>query len=124
MATDIRFSKAEISKIILSGGFFGSWLGNFGIKALAKIAIYLARGNLSGWVSKLTSNALHKLERKISGKGAIGARKGFILFISNEYKKDIIKIIKSLEASGLLIDGVTETVKHEVKNHEGRFLRA
>ena len=29
---------------------------------------------------------------------------------------DIIKIIKSLEDLGVLIDGVTETVKHEIKN--------
>ena len=29
---------------------------------------------------------------------------------------DIIKIIKSLEDSGVLINGVTETVKHETKN--------
>ena len=28
---------------------------------------------------------------------------------------DIIKIIKPLEYSGILIDGVTETVKHEIK---------
>ena len=28
---------------------------------------------------------------------------------------DIIKIIRSLEDSGVLIDGVTETVKHEMK---------
>ena len=28
---------------------------------------------------------------------------------------DIIKIIKSLEDSGVLIDGVTETVKDEIK---------
>ena len=28
---------------------------------------------------------------------------------------DIINIIKSLKDSGLLIDGVTETVKHEIK---------
>ena len=28
---------------------------------------------------------------------------------------DIIKIIKQLEDSGVLIDGVTETVKHEIK---------
>ena len=28
---------------------------------------------------------------------------------------DIIKIIKSLEDSGVLIDVVTETVKHEIK---------
>ena len=37
---------------------------------------------------------------------------------------DIIKIIKSLEDSGVLIDGVTETVKHEIKRQEGRFLGA
>ena len=34
---------------------------------------------------------------------------------------DIIKIIKSLEDSGVLIDGVTETVKHEIKEQEGGF---
>ena len=37
---------------------------------------------------------------------------------------DIIKIIKSLEDSGVLIDGVTETVKHEIKKQEGRFIGA
>ena len=34
---------------------------------------------------------------------------------------DIIKIIKSLEDSGVVIDGVTETVKHKIKKQEGRF---
>ena len=43
------------------------------------------------------------------------AGKGFTLFISNEHLNDFIKIIKSLEASGVLTDGVTETVKHEIK---------
>ena len=28
---------------------------------------------------------------------------------------DIIKIIKSLEDSGIVIDGATETVKHEIR---------
>ena len=28
---------------------------------------------------------------------------------------DITKIVESLEKSGLLIDGVNETVKHEIK---------
>ena len=37
---------------------------------------------------------------------------------------DIIKIIISLEDSGVLIDAVTETVKHEIKKQEGRFLGA
>ena len=36
----------------------------------------------------------------------------FTLFISNETMDDIIKIAESLEKSGLLIDGATETVKH------------
>ena len=35
---------------------------------------------------------------------------------------DIIKIIKSLEDSGVLIDGVTETVKDEIKNKTVDFL--
>ena len=34
---------------------------------------------------------------------------------------DIIKIIKSLEDSGVLIDGVTETVKLETKKQESLF---
>ena len=36
----------------------------------------------------------------------------------------IIKIIKSLEDQGAVIDGVTETVKHEIKKQKGRFLGA
>ena len=35
---------------------------------------------------------------------------------------DIIRIIKSLENYGLLIDGASEIVKHEVKKQEGEFL--
>ena len=35
---------------------------------------------------------------------------------------DIIKITKSLEDSPALIDGINETVKHEIKKQEGRFL--
>ena len=37
---------------------------------------------------------------------------------------DMIKIIKSLEDWGILIDGVTEIVWHEIKKQEGRFLGA
>ena len=35
-----------------------------------------------------------------------------------------IKIIKTLEDSGVLTDGVTETVRHEIKEQEDRFLGA
>ena len=44
------------------------------------------------------------------------------LIIPNDEIEDIIKIIKSLEDSGLLLKGVTETVQNEVKNKKGDFL--
>ena len=36
--------------------------------------------------------------------------------------QDLLKIVKSLEDSGLLIDEITETVKNEVKEQKGGFL--
>ena len=84
--------------------------------------IPLIRDNLTGLVSNLASNARNKFERKISEKRAVRAGKRFALFISNEGINDIIKIIKSLEDLNVLIDGITETVKHEIKKQEGRFL--
>ena len=121
MSTDIKLSKTQISKIIQSGGSFGSWLGNLRKKAPTNIAIPLARDSSPVLVSNLTSNAINKFERKISGKEAVRAGRGFYLFISNEDMNDIIKIIKSFEDSGVLIDGVTETVKHEIQKQKGRF---
>ena len=44
------------------------------------------------------------------------------LIISNDQIKDIIKIVKSLEYSGLLIKGVTETVRNEIKEQKRGFL--
>ena len=67
---------------------------------------------------------MNRFDRKISGKGAVRAEKGFTLFISNEDMNDIIKIIKSLEDPSVLIHGVTETVRDEIKKQEGVFLRA
>ena len=53
MLTDIKLGKAQISKIIQSGGSFGSWLGKLGKKVLTNIAILLAKDNLPGLVSNL-----------------------------------------------------------------------
>ena len=36
--------------------------------------------------------------------------------------QDLLKIVKSLEDSGLLLDGITETVRNEVKEQKGGFL--
>ena len=115
MSTDIKLSKAQISKIIQSGGSFGSWLGNLGKKSPTNVAIHFAGDNLLGLISNLASNVIDKFERKISAKGAVRAGKGFTLFISNEDMGDIIKIITLLEGSNVLIDGITKTVKREIK---------
>ena len=101
MLTDIKLSKVELSKTIQSGGSFGSWLRNLGKKAPANVAFALARDNLPRLLSNLTSSAINKFDRKISGKGAVRAGKIFTLFISNKDMNDIIKIIKSLENSGV-----------------------
>ena len=65
-----------------------------------------------------------KKKKKISGNRAVRAGKGFVLFIWNGDLNDTIKIIKSIENSRVLIDGVTETVKHKIKKQESRFLEA
>ena len=97
-------------------------MGNVGKKALTNIAISLIRDNLPGLMSNLTSNVINKFETKISRKGAVGVGKWFTLIIWNEDMTDIIKIIKPLENSGVLFDGVTKTVKNEIKNKGGDFL--
>ena len=51
----------------------------------------------------------------------IGSCNHATLIISNDDMNDILKIVKSLEDSGLLLDGTTETVKSEVKEQKGGF---
>ena len=68
------------------------------------------------------------IQRKVCGigvivasrAGVIRAGKGTCLVILNEGVE--IRIIKSLENSGVLIGGVSEIVKHEIKKQEGGFL--
>ena len=44
------------------------------------------------------------------------------LIFSNDEMDDILKIVKSLENSGLLLKGVSETIQHEAKEQRGGFL--
>ena len=55
-------------------------------------------------------------------KKILGLGNNVTLIILNDEINDIIKIVKSLEDSGLLLKGVTETVQNEVKEQKGGFL--
>ena len=94
MSTVIKFSKAQISKTIQSGGSLGSWLGNLGKKALINDATPFIRYNLPGLVNNITSTTINKFEREMSRKEPARPGKGLTLSISNEDMNDITKTIK------------------------------
>ena len=108
--------KKLLHKIGQLGGFLSRLLG-----ALLKTGltlILLAKSVLIPLV--LTAAALAAdscIHKKIFGSG------NTTLIISNEEMNDIIKTVKSLEESGLLIKGVSKTIKNEAKEQKGRFLR-
>ena len=56
------------------------------------------------------------IHKKILGSG------NTTLIISNNEIEDIIKIVKSLEDSGLLLKRVSKTVQNEAKEQKGEFL--
>ena len=56
------------------------------------------------------------LKKKMLGSGAT------TLIISNEEMDDILKIVKSLENSSVLLKGVSKTIQHEAKEQRGGFL--
>ena len=57
-----------------------------------------------------------EIHKKIIGSGTA------TLIISNDAMKDIIKIVKYLEDSGLLLKKVSELIQNEVKEQEGGFV--
>ena len=56
------------------------------------------------------------------GSGATKGAGTTTLIISNDEMDDILKIVKSLENSSLLLKGVSETIQHEAKEQRGGFL--
>ena len=68
------------------------------------------------WIISNNVNNRCSYSKKIPGSGTTA------LIISNEEKEDIMKIVKSLEESGLLIQGISETIKNETKEQKGVFL--
>ena len=59
--------------------------------------------------------------KKILGSGHNNSTTA-TLIISNNEIEDIIKTVKSLDDSDLLLKGVAETVQNEVKEQKGGFL--
>ena len=109
-------------KIEQSGELLGRFLG-----LLLNTDFFLPL--IESVLKPLAKNALIPLEL-IAAKAATDAdihkemlKSGIAtLIISNEQINDITKIVKSLEASGLLTKGVSETIKNEVKKQKGGFL--
>ena len=116
MSTDLTLSKAQISKIIQSGGFLGSLLSKLA-GPLMKVAIPLAKNVLAPLGITAAASAIDAgIQKKIHGSGTT------TLIISNEEMNDIMKIVQALEDSSILLKGVTKTIKNETKEQKGGFL--
>ena len=115
-STDIKLSKTQLSKMIQSGGFLGNLLGKL-TGPLMKVAMPLAKNVLAPFgISAAVSAIDGSINKKMFGSGTT------TLIISNDEMGDILKIVKSLENSGLLLKGVSETIQHEAKEQRGGFL--
>ena len=108
-SANIALSKTQLSKMVQLGEFLGrlrepllrtsfSLMKNV-FKPLAKSDLIL----LGLTAAASATNAA--TQKKVFGSGMT------TLIISNEEMDDVMKIIKSIEESGLLIKGVSETIK-------------
>ena len=121
-STDIKLSKTQLSKMIQSGGFLGKHLGPLlktGLPLVKSVIKPLTRSVLipSG-LTAAAQAADTGIHRKILGFGYNNTT----LIISNDEMDDILKIVKSLEDSAVLLKGVSETIQHEAKEQRGGFL--
>ena len=105
LATDIKLSRAQIKKLIQSGGFLGKLLSKLVKNVFAPIGLAAAMSAIDG-----------SIQIKIHGSGVK-------LIIEQEDMNDIIKIIEALENSGILSKGVAKTIENETKEQRGGFSR-
>ena len=120
LSADIKLSKTQISKMIQSGGFLGRLLGPLlktGFPSMKNVIKPLDKSVLIPLgltaAASATGAGIHK---KILGPGNI------TIIISNDEMEGIIKIVKSLEDSGVLLKGVGETIRNEAKEQNRGFL--
>ena len=115
MSTDIKLCKAQISKIIQSGGFLGKLLDPLlktGFPLLKSVIKPLGLLDLTAASSTIDAG----VQKKIYGSGTT------TLVISHEEMNDIMKTIQNLRNSGILLKGVTKTIKDETKEQKSGFL--
>ena len=130
LSTDIKLSKTQISKMIQSGGFLGRLLGPLlktGLPLMKNVIKKLFKSVLFPLgLTAAASAADAGIRKKILGSGRnpsdSASHNNTILIILNDEMEDIIKIVKSVEDSGLLSKRVSETIQSEAKEQKGRFL--
>ena len=114
-AIDIKLSEAQIKKLIQSGGFLGKLLSKLA-GPLMKVAMPLAKNVLAPLGLTAAMSAIDgSIQKKLHGSGVK-------LIIEEEDMQDIIKIIKELENSDILLKGVSKTIENEIKKQRGGFL--
>ena len=125
LSTDIKLSKIQLSKMIQSGGFLGRLLGPLlktGLPLIKNVIKPLAKSVLIPLgLTAAASAADAGIHKKILGSGH-NNNNNTTPIISNNKIEHIIKEVKSLEDSGLLLKGVTKTVQNEVNEQKGGFL--
>ena len=107
--------------MIQSRGFLGKLLGPLlktGLPLMKSVITPLAKSVLILLgLTAAASAADAGIHKKILGSG-----NNTTLIISNNEIEDLIKIVKSLEDSGLLLKGVIESVQNEIKGRKGGFI--
>ena len=97
-------SKAQISKIIQSGGFLGKILGPLLKTGLPLSKLVIKPLGLLGLTA--ASSAIDAgVQKKVYGSGTM------TLITSNKEMNDIMKIVQALEDSNILLKGVTKAIK-------------
>ena len=112
-STDIKLPKTQLNKMQNRGFliFLGPLLKS-GLPLLK--SVIKPHGML--WLTPAASATDAVINKKILGSGTT------TLIISNDEMNGILKIVKSLEDFGVLLKGVSETIKNEAKEKKGGFL--
>ena len=119
--TNIKLSKTQLSKMTQSGAFLGRPLGSLlkiGLPLMKNVIKPLAKSVL---VTLGLTAAASAVDAGIH-KNFLGSGHNTTLIISKYEMEDVLKIVKSLEDSGILLKGVIETIKNEAKEQKGGFL--